>query len=278
MNRDRRVGDPRFDPLHLLHPCQCGMFNTRAQVGLPGLRCDLARSKPVKNLYELANVASIALHPHWGDDRKETELLNKDSRYLTIHGLATAIQAHAKFCYKFASAVKEKEGVELSHPPLFTTNPGYDIEMYYRMAMARRAQITSQSPDDMPGNPILMALPRHFGRVLTEIVEPPTVKFIVYSHFGDLAEQLQKQSISSAFIWIWLIPEVPNTQHMLLVQHAVERHLQCGGTMELFPPPFELSREDDWRHIGTVAHIASNVLVLPTFEVKRRQKIEDASL
>ncbi|KAK6050341.1 hypothetical protein COOONC_12154, partial [Cooperia oncophora] len=141
------VGDPRFDPLHLLHPCQCGMFNTRAQVGLPGLRCDLARSKPVKNLYELANVASIALHPHWGDDREETELLNKDSRYLTIHGLATAIQAHAKFCYKFAAAVKEKEGVELSHPPLFTTNPGYDIEMYYRMAMARRAQITSQSPE-----------------------------------------------------------------------------------------------------------------------------------
>nr|CDJ89909.1 Zinc finger domain containing protein [Haemonchus contortus] len=37
------VGDPRFDPLHLLFPCQCGMFNTRAQVGLPGLRCDLTR-------------------------------------------------------------------------------------------------------------------------------------------------------------------------------------------------------------------------------------------
>ncbi|XGW31362.1 hypothetical protein V3C99_009938 [Haemonchus contortus] len=85
------VGDPRFDPLHLLYPCQCGIFNTRAQVGLPGLRCDLARSKPVKNLFEMANVASIALHPHWGEERKEAELLNKDSKYLTIHGLATAI-------------------------------------------------------------------------------------------------------------------------------------------------------------------------------------------
>ncbi|XGW13835.1 hypothetical protein V3C99_000268 [Haemonchus contortus] len=105
------VGDPRFDPLHLLYPCQCGIFNTRAQVGLPGLRCDLARSKPVKNLFEMANVASIALHPHW-EERKEAELLNKDSKYLTIHGLATAIHAHSKFCYEFASAVKEKEDVE----------------------------------------------------------------------------------------------------------------------------------------------------------------------
>ncbi|KAK6031122.1 toxin-antitoxin system, antitoxin component, AbrB domain protein [Ostertagia ostertagi] len=45
------------------------------------------RSKPVKNLFELANVASIALHPHWGEDRKEAELLNKDSRYLTTYTL-----------------------------------------------------------------------------------------------------------------------------------------------------------------------------------------------
>ncbi|KAK5986383.1 hypothetical protein GCK32_000358 [Trichostrongylus colubriformis] len=245
------VGDPRVDPLHLLHPCSCGIFNTRAQVGLPGLRCDLARSKPVKNLFELANVASIALHPHWGDDRKEAELLNKDSRYLTIHGLATAIHAHSKFCYEIATAVKAKENVELSHSPLFPTNPGYDIEMYYRMAMARRSQITSQSPDDMPGNSILVALPNQFVRVLNDVVEPPTVKFLVYSHFGDLADQLQKQNISSAFVWVWL-NQVPNTQHMLLVQHAVERHLQCGGTLELFPPPFELSRESDWRHIGNV--------------------------
>ncbi|KAK5979179.1 hypothetical protein GCK32_008287 [Trichostrongylus colubriformis] len=103
----------------------------------------------------------------------------------------------------------------------------------------------------MPGNPILVALPNQFVRVLNDVVEPPTVKFLVYSHFGDLADQLQKQSISSAFVWVWP-NQVPNTQHMLLVQHAVERHLQCGGTLELFPPPFELSHESDWRHIGNV--------------------------
>ncbi|KAK5979815.1 hypothetical protein GCK32_013254 [Trichostrongylus colubriformis] len=75
--------------------------------------------------------------------------------------------------------------------------------MYYRMAMARRPQITSQSPDDMPENPILVALPNQFVRVLNDVVEPPTVKFLMYSHFGDLADQLQKQSISSAFVWVW---------------------------------------------------------------------------
>ncbi|VDL72692.1 unnamed protein product [Nippostrongylus brasiliensis] len=39
---------------------------------------------------------------------------------------------------------------------------------------------------------------------------------------------------------------------MLLMQHAVERHLQCGGMLQLFLLPFELCREDDWRYIGTV--------------------------
>lgn len=79
------IGDRSEDPLHLYYPCQCGIFNTRAQVGLPGLRYDLARSKPVKNLFERANIASIALHPQWGDERKERELLDDSSRYLTIH-------------------------------------------------------------------------------------------------------------------------------------------------------------------------------------------------
>ncbi|VDO87151.1 unnamed protein product [Heligmosomoides polygyrus] len=339
------VGDPRVDPLHLLHPCQCGMFNTRAQVGLPGLRSDLARSKPVRNMFELANVASIALHPHWGDDRKEAELLNKESKYLTIHGLATAIQAHSKICYTFVSALKEHGDKELAHPDCFPTSPGYDVELYYRMAMARRTQITSQSPDDMPGNPMLIALPKHFGRVLTDIIEPATVKmamarrtqitsqspddmpgnpmlivlpkhfgrvvtdiiepatvkFLVYSHFGDLADQLQKQCISSAFVWVWP-NEMQSTQHMLLVQQAVEGHLQCGGTMEFqgfrgqnrglhntvedevpikhlaislgVCPRKGEDRLMAWQcqiFLNQPAHTASGILVLPTFELKQRK-------
>ncbi|VDL78642.1 unnamed protein product [Nippostrongylus brasiliensis] len=95
------------------------MFNIRAHVGLPSIRCDLARSKPVKNLFVLANVAWAALHPHWGDGYKEAELLNKDSKYLSVHGLATAIHAHSKFCFDYTSALKAKEYVELVHPPCF---------------------------------------------------------------------------------------------------------------------------------------------------------------
>ncbi|VDP08899.1 unnamed protein product [Heligmosomoides polygyrus] len=205
---------------------------------------------------------------------------------------------------------KEYEDKELAHPDLFPTSPGYDIELYYRMAMARRTQITSQSPDDMPGNPILVAVPKHFGRVLTDVIEPTTVKFLVYSHFGDLADQLQKQCISSAFVWVW--PNVmQSTQHMLLVQQAVERHLQCGGTMELFPPPFELSGKrngdtsgstigDDvpikhpaislgvcprkgedrlmaWQcqiFLNQLAHTASSILMLPTFELAQRKPVK----
>ncbi|KAK5976613.1 hypothetical protein GCK32_009201 [Trichostrongylus colubriformis] len=152
-------------------------------------------------------------------------------------------------CYIHVNA--EKKDVELTHPPIFPTNPGYDIELYYRVAMAPRAQIGTQKTADMPSNPIMIALPKEFARVLADVLEPPTVKFIAYTHFGDLADQLQEQSISSALVWVWP-HEVPSTQHMLLVQHAIERHLQCGGTMELFSPPFELNRESEWRLIGTI--------------------------
>ncbi|VDP32660.1 unnamed protein product [Heligmosomoides polygyrus] len=109
-----------------------------AHVGLPGLRCNLARSKKVKNLFELANVASIALEPAWGEHRKEAELMNKKSTHLTVVGLSCAISAHRHFCHDFATAVAEKEGVNLLHPPIFSQHPGYDISAYYAQAMARK--------------------------------------------------------------------------------------------------------------------------------------------
>ncbi|WKY03714.1 hypothetical protein Q1695_005013 [Nippostrongylus brasiliensis] len=85
------------------------MFNTRAHVRLPSLRFDLARSKPVKNLFKLANVAAVALHAHWGDGYMKAELLNKDSKYLSVQVLDKAIHAHSKFCLDYASALKAKE-------------------------------------------------------------------------------------------------------------------------------------------------------------------------
>ncbi|WKY06592.1 hypothetical protein Q1695_006629 [Nippostrongylus brasiliensis] len=50
---------------------------------------------------------------------------------------------------------------------------------------------------------------------------------------------------------------------MLLMQHAVERHLQCGGMLQLFLLPFELCREDDWRYIGTVCRKMAEFLSGP---------------
>ncbi|KAL6734022.1 hypothetical protein Aduo_004609 [Ancylostoma duodenale] len=214
------IGDPPEDPLHLYYPCQCGIFNAKAQVGLPGLRCDLARSEPVKNLFELANVASIALHPQ----------PRKESSYRTA--------------------------------PLFPTNPGYDIEMYYRQAMARQKQITSQYSDDMPNNPVLIALPKSFARALKEVNEPATVKFMVYTYFGDLADQLNKQRITAALVWVWP-NDMPCSKHMVMVQNAIERHLQCGGTLEMMPPPFELSREQEWRRIASLCKEVAEFLTGP---------------
>ncbi|KAK5970527.1 hypothetical protein GCK32_020970, partial [Trichostrongylus colubriformis] len=104
------VGPPQEDPLHLFHPCTCNIFRTKAQAALPSLRSDLARSKPVNNMFELANVASIVLDPFWGDRRKEEELLAKDSMHLTVLGLAHAIAAHRSSCYAFSSALKEAQG------------------------------------------------------------------------------------------------------------------------------------------------------------------------
>ncbi|KAL6723466.1 hypothetical protein Aduo_018470 [Ancylostoma duodenale] len=165
------IGDPRTDQLHLLHPCTCGIFNERAQVALPGLRNNLARTKKVKNLFELANVASIALE-QW---RKENELMKKQSTHLSVIGLSCAISAHRSFCHDFAVAVREKEGQHLHHPDIFARNPGYDISIFYAQAMARREHLTQFDDDDMPTNSIILALPQSFAKVETEVEREPSV-------------------------------------------------------------------------------------------------------
>ncbi|VDL80032.1 unnamed protein product [Nippostrongylus brasiliensis] len=245
------IGVPDKDPLHLFYPCTCGIFNERAHVGLPGLRCNLARSKKVRNLFELANVASIALEPAWGEHRKEAELLKKQSTHLTVIGLSCAISAHRQFCHDFAIAVKENEGKRLFHPAIFSHYPGYDISAYYAQAMARREQITEFYSDDMPTNSIVLALPKSFGRVLTDVEPEATVKFVVYNHLGDMADQLNKLSITAAMVWVW--PEsMPNSVHMRDCLQAIERHLQCGGTLDCFPVPFEKNRSDTWEELRRV--------------------------
>ncbi|EYB84337.1 hypothetical protein Y032_0318g2346 [Ancylostoma ceylanicum] len=239
------IGDPRTDPLHLLHPCTCGIFNERAHVALPGLRCNLARSKKVKNLFELANVASIALEPGWGDWRKENELTKKQSTHLSVVGLSCAISAHRSFCHDFAVAVREKEGQRLHHPDIFPQNPGYDISVFYAQVMARREQLTQFDDDDMPTNSIILALPQSFARVETEVGREPSVKFVVYNHLADMADQLNKIAISAAIVWVWP-HRMPRSDQMRRCMQAIERHLQCGRTLDCFPAPFEKYSKDEW--------------------------------
>uniref|UniRef100_A0A183GJ37 TAFII55_N domain-containing protein n=1 Tax=Heligmosomoides polygyrus TaxID=6339 RepID=A0A183GJ37_HELPZ len=188
--------------------------------------------------------------------------------------LSCAISAHRQFCHDFAAAVKEREGVRLAHPPIFSHHPGYDISAYYAQAMVRREQISEQGSDDMPTNSIILAVPKSFGRVLTDFEPEPTVKFVVYNHPGDMADQLDKLPISAAV--------------------AIERHLQCGGTLDCFPAPFEKLRQDLWEQMCRVPRkadqcfhgwqvqvfleqlrdAASNTLRLPRFKLKERKPKE----
>ncbi|KAK5970750.1 hypothetical protein GCK32_016745 [Trichostrongylus colubriformis] len=155
------IGPPQEDPLHLFHPCTCNIFRTKAQTALPSLRSDLARSKPVNNMFGLANVASSVLDPFWGDRRKEEELLAKDSKHLTVSGLAHATAAHRSSCYAYSSALRNARGKHIDHPPLFSAFPRYHIKSYYNQVIERLDQIPKEY-DDSPANPTIVALPLSF--------------------------------------------------------------------------------------------------------------------
>ncbi|VDO93780.1 unnamed protein product [Heligmosomoides polygyrus] len=60
-----------------------------------------------------------------------------------------------------------------------------------------------------------------------------------------MADQLNKIPISSAIVWVW--PEwMPKQEHMGVCLQTIERHLQCGGTLDCFPAPLKKAREEHW--------------------------------
>ncbi|VDO18529.1 unnamed protein product [Heligmosomoides polygyrus] len=159
-------------------------------------------------------------------------------------------------------AVKEKEGVRLAHPSIFSHHLGYDISAYYAQAIVRREQISEQCSDDMPTNSIILAVPKSFGRVLTGFEPEPTVEFVVYSHLADMADQLDKLAISAAVVRVW--PEsTPSSPNMRTCLQAIERHLQCGGTLDCFPAPFEELRQDLWEQMRRVCVEVVHMLTGP---------------
>ncbi|CAJ0597047.1 unnamed protein product [Cylicocyclus nassatus] len=191
------------------------------------------------------------MEPTWGDWRKENELLKKQSTHLSVIGLSCAISAHRSFCHDFAMALREREGQRLQHPDIFTQKTDYDLSAYYNQALARKEQLSHSDGDDMPTNSIILALPKAFERVRTEVAAEDSVKFVVYNHLDDMADQLNKIPISAAMLWVW--PEkMPRSDQMRRSMQAVERHLQCGGTLDCFPPPFEKMRRDEWEELRKV--------------------------
>ncbi|CAJ0606898.1 unnamed protein product [Cylicocyclus nassatus] len=148
-------------------------------------------------------------------------------------------------------ALREKEGQRLHHPDIFTQKTDYDLSAYYNQALARKEQLSHLDGDDMPTNSIILALPKAFERARTEVVAEDSVKFVVYNHLDDMADQLNKIPISAAMLWVW--PEkMPRSDQMRRSMQAVERHLQCGGTLDCFPPPFEKARKDEWEELRKV--------------------------
>ncbi|VDP44504.1 unnamed protein product [Heligmosomoides polygyrus] len=96
------------------------------------------------------------------------------------------------------------ECVNLLHPPIFSQHTGYDISAYYAQATARKEQISElYKNDDMLLDSIIVALPKSFLRVTSDLEPEPTVKFVVYNYLADMADQLNKIPISSAMVWAW---------------------------------------------------------------------------
>lgn len=149
--------------------------------------------------------------------------------------LSCAISAHRQFCHDFATAVKDNEGKRLVHPATSSHYPGYDISAYYTQAMASREQIFEFYSNDMPTNTVVVALPRSFERVLTEL-EPEAT---------SSSWQFNKLSITAAMVLVW--PEVtPTSVNMRQFLQVIESHLQCGGALDCFLAPFERALQAHW--------------------------------
>ncbi|KAK6058942.1 hypothetical protein COOONC_03464 [Cooperia oncophora] len=252
------------DPLHLFHPCTCNIFRTKAQTALPSLRSDLARSKPVNNMFELANVASIVLDPFWGDRRKGEELVAKESKHLlrlplidlafmprkrrinrarsvlgrstqgrrtSCQGIETspAIAAHRSSFYAFKTALRNAQGKRIVHPPLFPAFPGYHIDSYYAQALERLDQITKDY-DDSPANPTIVALPLSFIRAEKDLEEDDKVSIEVY-FAAECTLDL--------------------------------RGYRCGGTLDMYPPPYEERRCEMWHAVKRLCAEVVEVLTGP---------------
>ncbi|KAK6021161.1 hypothetical protein OSTOST_13177 [Ostertagia ostertagi] len=200
------VGPPQEDPLHLFHPCTCNIFRTKAQTALPSLRSDLARSKPVNNMFELANVASIVLDPFWGIDARRKSF---STRTQTLDSLgASSCDRRSSFKLLHLQHRVEKCSWETHHS-------SFAVSLF-----SRKPTRTTHNP-----NPTIVALPLSFIRAEKVLEENDKVSITVYSTLDGLAVQLNSRSISAAVVLVWP-NDMPSTVYLDHVMHALKRHSQ----------------------------------------------------
>ncbi|KAK6017953.1 zinc knuckle, partial [Ostertagia ostertagi] len=237
--------------LNLRHRCPCGLFGQMAHVALPGLTHPMARSKKVHDMFQLANVASIAEQACWGDERKEEELRKKSSCYITPYGLALAVDAHRRRCHTYAEAVENAKGQRFEHPAVFPWPVPYDLGAHLTTAIALQGKLRIPGTTVNKEPEIFIALPPAFGRVNADVDYADNITPYVYADWSALAHKLISMPIVTSIIIVW--PDTtPESRQMRQVLIALERHLQPGGSLAFFPSPYEDDNNAEWTHMGRI--------------------------
>ncbi|VDL69049.1 unnamed protein product [Nippostrongylus brasiliensis] len=98
---------------------------------------------------------------------------------------------------------------------------------------------------------VFLALPPPFARLNAEVDYPSHVVPFVYPDWSALAQKMIAMPITTSVIIVW--PEsTPESRQMRQVLIALERHLQCGGTMAFFPSPYHDDNAKEWAHMGRI--------------------------
>ncbi|KAL6734932.1 hypothetical protein Aduo_005420 [Ancylostoma duodenale] len=209
------------------------------------MTCNFARSKPVHDMYELANIASIVYGSNWGPHARERELLKDDSKCLNTVGLSLAMAAHKRNCFKYARAIAMAQGQAFTHSAIFDSHPGFDLDAYFMQALARCEKIVLSDIEESPLTPTLIVLPHSFRNVAKEIKVEDQVDIYAYKNFYDLARVLTERPITASIIMVWPL-ERPTNDAARKVVLQLERHLRCGGTLQMFPSPYEDAKSELW--------------------------------
>ncbi|VDO67502.1 unnamed protein product [Heligmosomoides polygyrus] len=130
------------------------------------------RSRLIEASQQLLRTGECCIYcagPILGDRRREGELMVKDSKHLTVLGLAHAFAAHRSSCDKFNSTLRAAAGK--------------------RIAVERLDHIP-RDYDDSPANATVIALPLAFLRAEKDLEETNKAKVMVYTTLDGLACQL----------------------------------------------------------------------------------------